>query len=49
MFENYINYLAEINFNNFPRKLGNSPLESSKLMTLIYEYEHSEDIIEKNY
>ena len=47
MFENYINYLAEINFNNFPRKLGNSPLESSKLMTLIYEYEHSDDIIEK--
>ena len=47
MFESYINYLAEINFNNFPRKLGESPLDSSKLMNLIYEYDRSEDIIEK--
>ncbi|HEM3505619.1 TPA: hypothetical protein U1B13_001592 [Streptococcus suis] len=39
--------MAEINSILFPKKLGDSPMDSKKLMDLVYNYAMVEEIIEK--
>lgn len=46
-FEQFIYYLSKENFKHFPKKLGKEPMHAKKLMTLIYDQEDANTIIER--